>query len=80
MQQPKTKAEFLRMLQRERAYWEALLALVSEDDMLTPGVTGDWTFKDVVARSDSLAQAHCRSVCRRTAGGRTAAAGVAGRV
>ena len=37
------------MIQRERAYWEALLALVNEDDMLTPGVTGDWTFKDVVA-------------------------------
>ena len=45
----KDKAALFDRLQREKAYWEALLQVVSEDDMLMPGVTGDWTFKDVVA-------------------------------
>ena len=49
MPQPKTKTQLLLMLHRERAFWAALLALVDRDDMLTPGVTNDWTFKDVVA-------------------------------
>jgi hypothetical protein len=53
MEQPTTKAAVVVWLHRERTYWHALLslvsALVSEDDMLLPGVVGEWTFKDVVA-------------------------------
>jgi hypothetical protein len=49
MEQPTDKAALLDMLRREKAYWEAFLQVVGEEDMLLPGVTGDWTFKDVVA-------------------------------
>jgi hypothetical protein len=49
MEQPRDKAALAAALHRERAYWEALLAVVGEDEMLLPGVTGDWTLKDVVA-------------------------------
>ncbi len=49
MQQPKTKTALLETLRREKTFWEALMAVVAEEDMLAPGVTGDWTFKDVVA-------------------------------
>jgi hypothetical protein len=49
MQRPGTKAALITMLRRERDYWEALLAVVDEEDMVKPGVTGDWAFKDVVA-------------------------------
>jgi hypothetical protein len=49
MEQPRNKAALIATLHREKAYWEALLHVVSEEDMLLPGATGDWTFKDVVA-------------------------------
>jgi hypothetical protein len=49
MAQPKDKAALVAALHREKIYWEALLQVVSEEDMLLPGVTGDWTFNDVVA-------------------------------
>ena len=49
MEQARTKTDLIDRLQRERAFWEALLRVVSEADMLLPGVVGDWTFKDVVA-------------------------------
>jgi hypothetical protein len=49
MKQPEDKTALLDLLRREKAHWEALLQLVSEEEMLLPGVTGDWTFKDVVA-------------------------------
>src|SRR5690349_20732020 len=43
-----TKKGLLESLQRERAAWEALLAQVGEARMELPGVTPDWTFKDIV--------------------------------
>ena len=46
---PQNKAELLAQIDEETAFWDRLLAEVGEDRMLQPGVTGDWTFKDVVA-------------------------------
>jgi hypothetical protein len=45
---PQSKADLLRLIDNEPAYWEALLAEVGEDRMETPGATGPWSFKDVV--------------------------------
>jgi hypothetical protein len=44
-----SKAAWLERIEQERQLWERLLAEVGEGRMLEPGVTGDWTFKDVVA-------------------------------
>lgn len=44
-----SKAQLLDRIDAERAWWEGLLAEVGEERMLQPGVSGDWTFKDVVA-------------------------------
>lgn len=43
------KDALLAQIERERALWEQLVAAVGEEQMLTPGATGPWTFKDVVA-------------------------------
>jgi hypothetical protein len=43
------KAALLEQIEQERQIWEQLLAEVGEGRMLEPGVTADWTFKDVVA-------------------------------
>lgn len=43
------KSELLAQIERERLFWEQLVAEVGEEHMLEPGATGDWTFKDVVA-------------------------------
>ncbi len=55
------KSELLAQIERERTFWEQLVAEVGEEHMLEPGATGDWTFKDVVAhlngwRSKTLAR------------------------
>ncbi len=44
-----SKAQLLDDLQKENAYWEALLAEVGEARMTEPGVAGNWSIKDVVA-------------------------------
>jgi hypothetical protein len=49
VEQPNDKATLLIVLRRQKTYWEGLLALVSEEDMLVPGVVDDWAFKDLVA-------------------------------
>ncbi len=49
MGQAQGKAALVDQLRREKAYWEALLRVVEEQDMDSPGVMGDWTFKDAVA-------------------------------
>ena len=49
MNEPTTKRELMDLIRREQAAWEALLAEVGEARMTEPGVTGDWTFKDVAA-------------------------------
>ena len=43
------QSEVLARIDQERAWWEGLLAEIGEERMEQPGVTGDWTFKDVVA-------------------------------
>jgi len=43
-----TKAALLDDLRRQRAAWDALLAEVGEARMERPGVTPDWTFKDLI--------------------------------
>jgi hypothetical protein len=45
----KTKSQMLDSIRAHRDRWEALLAEVSEERMLKPGVMGSWTFKDVAA-------------------------------
>lgn len=49
MMQPKDKAGLLAQLGRQKAFWDALLDSVSEEPILTPGVVGDWNFKNLVA-------------------------------
>jgi hypothetical protein len=43
------KAELLKQLEDERRFWDNLVAEVGEKDVNSPGVAGDWTFKDVAA-------------------------------
>jgi hypothetical protein len=61
MTQTPSKPALLEQIERERTFWEGLVAEVGEERMLEPGATGDWTFKDVVAhlngwRSKTLAR------------------------
>ncbi len=44
-----SKAQLLDDLKNERAQWEALLQEIGEDHMTQPGVTGEWSIKDIVA-------------------------------
>ena len=43
------KAELLNGLQAENQQWEALLDQIGPARMDQPGVTGDWSIKDIVA-------------------------------
>ena len=45
----KSKAQILKRLQTERRRLEQNLAGLSPDDMLRPGVVGEWSVKDVLA-------------------------------
>jgi hypothetical protein len=61
MTQIPNKSDLLAEIERERRFWEQLVAQIGEEHMLEPGATGDWTFKDVVAhlngwRSKTLAR------------------------
>ena len=49
MADTKSKAALLVELETERARWEAILAEVGPERMITPGVEGDWSVKDVIA-------------------------------
>lgn len=40
---------FINALKEARAEWEALLALLGEEQMLQPGVAGKWSVKDIIA-------------------------------
>ncbi len=44
-----TKAQLLDDLRGERVQWEALLQEIGDDHMTHPGVTGEWSIKDIVA-------------------------------
>ena len=43
------KREFIDRVKSERELWNELLSQVPDDQMLTPGVEGDWSVKDVLA-------------------------------
>ena len=43
------KSEFMSLIRTERQRWEELLARVPPERMETPGVTGDWSVKDLIA-------------------------------
>ena len=43
------KAQLLADLKDEQAHWEALLQDIGKDHMTQPGVTGEWSIKDIVA-------------------------------
>jgi hypothetical protein len=43
------KSALLEQIERERAFWDQLLADIGERRMLEPGATDEWSFKDVVA-------------------------------
>jgi hypothetical protein len=42
-------ADWLARIERERLFWEDLVAEVGEENMGRPGASGDWTFRDVAA-------------------------------
>jgi hypothetical protein len=44
-----SKAQLLDDLKDEQAQWEALLRDIGEERMTQPGVTGEWSMKDIVA-------------------------------
>jgi hypothetical protein len=67
MNEPTTKRELMDLIRQEQAAWDALLAEVGEARMTEPGVTGDWTFKDVAAHLTAWRQ---RAVARLQAAAR----------
>ena len=44
-----TKAELLAMIRADRGRWEALLAEIPPGWLTEPGVTGEWSVKDIIA-------------------------------
>jgi hypothetical protein len=48
-----SKAQLLTDLQDEQAQFDALLGEIGEAHMIQPGVTGDWSIKDIVAHLTS---------------------------
>lgn len=48
-----SKSQVIEKLQSARAEWEALLTTVGAERLETPGVTGDWTVKDVLAHMNA---------------------------
>lgn len=44
-----TKAGLLGRIRAARAEWEALLAMIAPERLTEPGVSGDWSVKDIVA-------------------------------
>ena len=49
MTNSKLKHQLVEIIDEERTEWEALLADVDPDRMEEPGVTGNWSFRDVTA-------------------------------
>ncbi|HET8629787.1 MAG TPA: ClbS/DfsB family four-helix bundle protein [Thermomicrobiales bacterium] len=67
MTQATNKEQVLDRIERERAFWEALLAEIGEGRMERPGAAGAWTFKDVAAHLNAWRR---RSLARLEAGRR----------
>jgi len=43
------KTTLIETLRAERKQWETLLAQISEERMVQPGVAGEWSVKDIIA-------------------------------
>lgn len=46
---PQSVAQLVDLVREGRSQWDALLAQVTEEQMVQPGVAGDWTIKDIIA-------------------------------
>jgi hypothetical protein len=60
MTDPATKAELLEYTRSEHLRLEAALAGISEQDMLQPGVGGEWSIKDILAHISDWEQRFLR--------------------
>ena len=49
MPSPITVSQFIDTLQQERAKWNTMIDSIDREDMLTLGVAGEWSLKDVIA-------------------------------
>lgn len=49
MTEEMSKQKILELILEEREALETVLARMSQDQMLRPGVTGDWSTKDIIA-------------------------------
>jgi hypothetical protein len=49
MARPRSRDQIIKKLKTERARLEKILASVKREDMLQPGVVGEWSVKDVLA-------------------------------
>jgi uncharacterized protein (TIGR03083 family) len=47
--EPLTVAKLIAMVRAERAEWDAVLARVSRERLIEPGLPGGWSVKDVLA-------------------------------
>jgi hypothetical protein len=53
-----TATDVLAKIDQERTDWEMLLAEIGEERMETPGASGDWTVKDVIAHISGWDRPH----------------------
>jgi hypothetical protein len=53
-----TATDVLAKIDQERTDWETLLAEIGEERMETPGASGDWTVKDVIAHISGWDRPH----------------------
>jgi hypothetical protein len=49
MAKQKSKVDLLKDIQTERRQLEKMLSTLAEEDMLQPGVVGEWSVKDILA-------------------------------
>ena len=49
MPSPTTVSQFINTLQQERAKWNTMIDSIDREDMLSLGVVGEWSLKDLIA-------------------------------
>jgi uncharacterized damage-inducible protein DinB len=49
MGEPLNNLELIERVRRARAEWEAVIAPLADEQMVRPGVSGDWSIKDLIA-------------------------------
>lgn len=65
------KSSLIRKLKRAWSEFQAAFAGLSEEQMLTPGVTGDWSVRDILLHVSSWEQEALKYLPVILAGGRT---------